>query len=71
MTSTRERLGWALLFGLPVGVGIGLAVVRMRRVPFTDPFVLGTVAGATLLVGGLVFVAASANQGGEPRPSAE
>ncbi|MFB6287914.1 MAG: hypothetical protein ABEH84_03785 [Halobacterium sp.] len=54
-----------------MGVGIGLAVVRMRRVPFTDPFVLGTVAGATLLVGGLVFVAASANQGGEPRPSAE
>lgn len=70
MTSVRERLGWALLFGLPVGAGIGLAVVRVRHVPFTDPFVLGTVFVAALLVGGLVFGAASVNQ--EPvSPSSE
>lgn len=69
VTSTRERLGWALLFGLPVGTGIGLAVVRMGRVPFTDPLALGTACGAALLVGGLVFGAASVNQ--EPQPVAE
>lgn len=70
MTSARERLGWALLFGLPVGAGIGLATVRMGQLPFTDPLVLGAAAGAALLVGGLVFTAASVNQG-QPPPRAE
>lgn len=69
MTSPRERLGWALLFSLPVGAGIGLAVVRMGRVPFTDPLALGAACGAAVLVGSLVFGAASVNQ--EPQPSRE
>lgn len=66
MTSTRERLGWALLFGLPVGAGIGLATMRMGRLGVADPLVLGAAAGAALLVGGLILGATSVNQVDDP-----
>jgi len=50
MTTARERTGWALLFGLPMGAGVGLATARMARTDLADPLVVGsTVATAALL----------------------
>lgn len=46
----RELLGWALLFSVPVGVGVSLAVMRMSRGSAADPlvFVPGVVAAAAV-----------------------
>lgn len=66
MTSVRERLGWAALFGLPVGVGIGLATARMGRTGLADPLVVGAGATAAVLVAGLILGATSVNQGDDP-----
>ncbi|WP_336036609.1 hypothetical protein [Halobacterium yunchengense] len=62
MTSTRERLGWALLFGLPVGAGVALATARMGRTGLADPLVVGAGVGFAALVGGLLWAATSVNQ---------
>jgi hypothetical protein len=62
MTTSRERAGWALLFSLPMGVGIALATGRMARAPPTDPLVFGSGAVATVLLFALVFGATSVNQ---------
>lgn len=63
MTSLRERLAWALVFSVPVGLGIGLATSRMAAVPVTDPLVIGTVLAFAGAMFALVFGAASVNQG--------
>jgi ABC-type uncharacterized transport system permease subunit len=63
---TSEGLGWALLFSVPVGVGVSLATARMSGRGFTDPLV----AGAAVLFAAPLFVvvltAASVNQGDAP-----
>jgi len=62
MTSARERLGWAALFGLPVGVGIGLATARMARTGLAEPLVVVSGGMAAALVAAFVFGAASAGR---------
>ena len=48
--TSREVLGWALLFSLPMGVGIPLAVMRMSGAPLSAPIVFlpGVVAAAAV-----------------------
>ena len=55
----RTALGYALLFSLPVGVGVSLAMMRGTGGGVLDPLVAlpGLVVGGTLFV--LVLVAAS------------
>jgi hypothetical protein len=62
MTSRRERLGWALLFGLPAGVGVAVATARMGHTGLAEPLVI--LAGVTTALGlaGLVFGAASVGE---------
>jgi hypothetical protein len=55
MTTARERIGWAALFGLPMGAGIGLATARVAGTGLADPLVVGAGGTAALLVAGLVF----------------
>lgn len=71
MTTARERFGWALLFSLPMGVGIALATARMARAPPTHPLVLGSGAVATVLLFALVFGATAVNQERTKPPNAE
>lgn len=54
MTSTRERAGWAVLFGLPMGVGIGVATARTAGTGLADPLVVA--AGGVAGVGVAAFV---------------
>lgn len=54
MTTARERWGWALLFGSPMGAGVALATARVTRAPPDDPLVLGAGLGTTVLVGALI-----------------
>lgn len=60
--STRERIGWALLFGLPVGAGIGLATSRMAGTGLADPLVVGTAVAFAALVAGLLLLVTGVNQ---------
>lgn len=55
----RTALGYALLFGLPVGVGVSLAMMRSTGGGVLDPLVAlpGLVAGGILFA--VVLVAAS------------
>ncbi|MFB6161598.1 MAG: hypothetical protein ABEJ61_10560 [Haloferacaceae archaeon] len=55
----RTALGYALLFSLPVGVGVALAMMRATGGGVLDPLVAlpGLVAGSVLFL--LVLVAAS------------
>lgn len=69
MTSLRERLGWALLFSLPVGAGIGLATSRVAAVPLDDPLVVGSGLLFASVLFALVFGAVSVNQDEPPEPS--
>jgi hypothetical protein len=48
--TTRELLGWALLFSVPVGVGVSMASMRMSRGALSDPIVVlpGVVAAAAV-----------------------
>lgn len=55
MTARRERVGWALLFGLPMGVGAGLTTARMARTGPTHPLVVGAAATTTAIVAALVL----------------
>jgi hypothetical protein len=54
MTSTRERAGWAVLFGLPMGVGIAVATARTAGTGLADPLVVA--AGGVAGVGVAAFV---------------
>jgi hypothetical protein len=56
MTSTRERVGWALLFGLPMGVGVGLATARTAKVGLAHPLVLVSGGVVAVAVAALVVV---------------
>jgi hypothetical protein len=57
MTDALGRWGWALLFGLPTGVGVGLATARTLRAEPTHPLVLAASAStATLLLAFLLGV---------------
>ena len=55
----RTAIGYALLFGLPVGLGVSLAMMRSTGGGVLDPLVAvpGLVAGGTLFL--LVLAAAS------------
>ncbi|AZH24228.1 hypothetical protein [Haloplanus aerogenes] len=57
MTTRRERVGWALLFSLPMGVGVGLATARMARAGPTHPLVVGAAVTTAALVAALILVA--------------
>lgn len=58
----REVFGWALLFSVPVGVGVSLAVMRMSGGALLDPIVVlpGVVAAAAVFA----FVALAGRDGG-------
>lgn len=62
MTGRRERVGWSLLFSVPVGVGVGLATSRMAQTTVTDPLVVATAAGFGAVLFALVWLA---TRGGE------
>jgi hypothetical protein len=68
VTSTRERVVWALVFGLPVGAGVGLATARMSGAGLADPLVVGAAVGFAAAVAGLLLGVTSVNQpdGGAP-----
>lgn len=68
MTSSRERLAWALVFSVPVGAGIGVATARMSGRGFTDPLVAGAAVLFAAPLFAIVFTAASVNQDEEPNP---
>jgi high-affinity Fe2+/Pb2+ permease len=55
MTTVRERAGWAVLFGLPIGVGVGMAIARTVDTSLADPFVVVAGGTAGVLVASLVF----------------
>jgi hypothetical protein len=62
MTAARERWAWALLFGLPVGVGVSLATGRMARAGLAHPLVAGAGATAAVLLAAFVLAATRVNQ---------
>jgi hypothetical protein len=55
MPTRRERAGWALLFGLPMGVGIALATARTAGTTLADPLVVLGGGTAATLVAALVY----------------
>ena len=55
MTTARVRVGWAVLFGLSMGVGIGVATARSADTGLADPLVLAAGGTGAVLVGALVF----------------
>lgn len=57
MATARERLGWSLVFSVPVGVGVALVTARESGSGILDPLVLGasSVAAVTLFL--LLFLA--------------
>jgi len=55
MTARGERVGWALLFGLPMGAGIALATARTADATLTDPLVVAAGGTAAALVAALVY----------------
>jgi hypothetical protein len=55
MTSTRERAGWAVLFGLPMGAGIGVATARTAGTGLADPLVVAAGGVAGVVVAAFVF----------------
>lgn len=63
MATSRERLGWALVFAVPVGVGVALVTARQSGSGLLDPLVLGasTVAGGALFA--LLYLAVDVDEG--------
>lgn len=62
----REGLAWAVLFGLPVGVGVALAAGKSVNAPPTVPLALGMGAVAGLAVFLVVVLALATNPPEEP-----
>lgn len=62
MATARERLGWALVFSVPVGVGVALVTARQSGSGLLDPLVLGAsgVAGVTLFL--LLYIAVDVDE---------
>jgi uncharacterized membrane protein len=58
VTSTRERLGWALLFSVPVGAGVALGTVTVTDDP-SSPYVVGSGVVAAAVLFAFVYLAAS------------
>ena len=52
----RTEFGFAVLFSVPVGVGVSMGTLKAAGGGFTDPLVIGTGALAALAV--FVFVVA-------------
>lgn len=52
MTSAGERLGWSLIFSVPIGVGVALVTARQSGSGLIDPLVLG----ASFVAGFAVFL---------------
>ncbi|AHG05346.1 hypothetical protein HALDL1_13075 [Halobacterium sp. DL1] len=67
-TTPRERLGWAALFAVPMGVGVAVATAQSVRLPPSHPMVVAAGVGTTLLLALLVLGATAVNQsaGGPP-----
>jgi hypothetical protein len=62
-TGDRATLGWALLFSVPIGVGVSVAAMRSTGRPPFAPIV--AVPGVLSLVAVFVLVAVAA-RGGSP-----
>jgi hypothetical protein len=62
--SARERVGWALLFGVPMGVGISLATSRMAGSGMGDPLVVAAGTTAAVVLVAFVLLATGVNQEG-------
>jgi predicted ABC-type sugar transport system permease subunit len=71
MSIDREGLFWAVLFGLPVGVGVALAAGRSVNAPPTIPLALAMGAVAAVLVSGTVVLAVATNPEEPPDPGVE
>ncbi|WP_251341695.1 hypothetical protein [Haloplanus halophilus] len=67
MTATRARVGWALLFGLPMGAGIALATARTAGTGVADPLVVAAGGTAAALVTAFVFGATREGERSRPR----
>jgi hypothetical protein len=67
-TTVRERLGWAALFAVPMGVGVAVATAQSVRLPPSHPMVVAAGVGTTLLLALLVLGATSVNQSAEQPP---
>ena len=50
----RAALGYAVLFSMPVGVGVSMGVLRMAGGGLTNPLVVGAGAVAALVLFALV-----------------
>lgn len=71
MTVDREGVFWAVLFGLPVGVGVALAAGRSVNAPPTIPLALAMGAVAAAIVSGIVILAVATNPDGMPDPGVQ
>ena len=60
--ASREVLGWALLFSVPVGVGVSMAVMRMSGGGLFEPLV--ALPGIVAAVVVFAFVALVGRDGG-------
>lgn len=63
----RERIGWAVLFAVPMGVGVAVATAQSVRVPATHPLVVVTGVTTTVLLLLFVLGATAVNQSAETR----
>lgn len=63
MASARERLGWALVFSVPVAVGIALVTARQSGSGLLDPLVLSASLVAFLILFLLLYLAVDVDEG--------
>lgn len=65
LKSRTARVGWALLFSVPVGIGVGLAVARVGG-GLRNPAVIGSALLFAVPLFALVFAALTINQDQPP-----
>jgi uncharacterized membrane protein len=70
VTSTRERLGWAVLFSVPVGVGVALGTVTVTGDP-ASPYVAGSGVVAATVLFAFVYLAARTGSTDDDRTANE
>jgi hypothetical protein len=63
VSSLAESVTWALVFSLPVGVGIALATSRVSGARLTAPLVLGSGLLFAVTLFAITLVAFTRNQG--------